>query len=58
MFVYRYSEDEPVFNEVEENVDMLEDCDFEVDEYDPAKAEHNLKYHKFPFVPDKEGIGE
>lgn len=57
MFVYRYSDDEPIFNEIEEN-DLLEDCDYEFEEFDQAKADLNLKQNKFHYVPESEGIGE
>lgn len=58
MYVYRYDEEEPIFNETEEEIDMLDDCDVEIDEFSQEKADKNLKQYHFRFVPESEGIGE
>ena len=58
MLVYRYSEDEEIFNEAEDDDDFLDDCEFAYEEFDNYKAEQNLKGHRFRYVPESEGIGE
>ena len=44
------------FNETED--DLLDDCDYEFEEFDNYKAELNLKGNRFRYVPESEGIGE
>lgn len=55
--MYECEDDLDVLNDISED-DLLDDCDYEFEEFDNYKAELNMKGHRFRFVPESEGIGE